>query len=137
LTVYALIVVPEAHDVFGSHREIGFVTRRVTVWLNGLGAALVAVFAWELRSRRAVRGQWTAWWLAAIAQAFLFAWHPVVDGLLDPATQSIADYDRFYLRHRVYLLASLAQWLAVVWLGLRSLRAWTAAPGQSRTRTIG
>jgi hypothetical protein len=60
------------------------------------------------------------------AQAVLFALHPSLDRLLDPATRTVADHARFYATHRAYLLVTAAQWIAgAVHMGL-VLAAWRA-----------
>ncbi|MBK8978469.1 MAG: hypothetical protein IPM29_21435 [Planctomycetes bacterium] len=129
LAVYAGIVVPVAHGVLGSHREVGFVTRRVTPWLNLLGAAMAMGFVWDLRrgGGPAGRARRVALAVVIVAQAFLFAWHPVLDRLLDPASRAIAEPRRFYLLHRVYLWVAMLEWLGAVALALAALAAWRRA----------
>ncbi len=124
LPVYAELVIPVASDVLGSHREVGFITRRVSVGLNGLGVLMVAMLGWDLRVRRAGRRAWIAWCVVVLAQGFLFVWHPVVDGRLDPALHSVDDEAVFYMLHRVYLWVSILQWATAVGLGWHALAGW-------------
>lgn len=124
LPVYAEIVIPVASDVLGSHREVGFITRRVTVGLNLLGVLMVAMLGWDLRVRCAGRRAWIAWCVVVLAQGFLFVWHPVVDGLLDPDAGSVNDEALFYMLHRVYLWTSILQWVTAVGLGWHALAGW-------------
>src|SRR6266436_3517580 len=37
LTFYALVVIPTAEHVLGNHREVGFITQQVTMWLTMSG----------------------------------------------------------------------------------------------------
>lgn len=50
LTFYAAVVIPTAHDVLGSHREVGFITQQVTERINA-----IAVVALVTSSRRPPR----------------------------------------------------------------------------------
>ena len=127
LSFYALAVIPEAHEVLGGHRPVGFITRRVTVWLNLLGVVLIAALAGDLRHRRAGPRAWIALGVMAVAQAFLFVWHGQVDGFLDVPTQGISAPDTFYVFHRVYLWVTAVEWLCAVGLGVTALAAWRDA----------
>ena len=133
LCFYALVVVPSAHDVMGGAREAGFLTRRVTVWLNVIAAAtLVVLLAHVLLLRRTgrtaiarrARGWLAGTWAAlALLQVALFVLHPVLDRLLDPNARQVLDEASFYALHRVYLLCSTAQ----LGLGLAHVAAALAA----------
>jgi Na+-driven multidrug efflux pump len=129
-TFYAAVVVPVGQEVFG-HRPQGFVTRRVTLFLNLSGAAAAALLAWDLfgkgdpsRCRRRARAG--LWLVLAGTLAVLFALHARLDSLLDPEAFDLADPRTFRRGHRLYLWISTVQWAAaVVYLAL-TLRAWRA-----------
>src|SRR3954471_15293662 len=83
-TFYSAVVVPIGTDVLGSAAEQGWITRRVTVWLNVAGAVALPVWAWDLaaspvptRRRQAVR--WLLWGVMAAALGLLFWLHPQLD----------------------------------------------------------
>jgi hypothetical protein len=125
-TFYALVVVPVGTKVLGGRVAQGFVTQAVTVHLNLVALTALAALAWNafaLRKRRPIVGTWV---VMLAAQVVLFALHPNLDRLLDPATRTVIDHARFYAIHRVYLLVTGAQWIAgVVHMGL-ALAAWRA-----------
>lgn len=133
LTFYAGVVVPVASAELGSHRAAGFITRIVTLWLNGLGIAALAVLGAHARRLRP-RGRARSVALATlgvmvVCQAALFALHPMLDGFLDPTARSVAEPDTFYLWHRAYLLTSLGLWGAGVVHSGAVLRVWRAGDG--------
>ncbi|MDX1965621.1 MAG: hypothetical protein SFV23_00495 [Planctomycetaceae bacterium] len=110
LTVYAGIVVPVGTELFGSTAQ-GFVTQRVTHWLNAFAAAALGATAplvWM--SRR--RWRLATWLLLAGSLAALVVVHVWLDQLVDPVRQSVPDHARFYTVHRVYLWVTSLQWLA-------------------------
>lgn len=55
---YGAFVVPTAHEVLGSHREIGFVARKVTGPLNWIGAATRALLLWNTAAETSRRTRW-------------------------------------------------------------------------------
>ena len=119
LTFYAAVVVPIGAAVTDSTTQ-GFITQRVTFWLNALGTAYVALTWTDLRGG-AGRGLQVTWCLVAIAQMALWLLHPVLDRMLDPDTLSISDAENFYRWHRYYLLATTIQWgAAVAHVGVRA-----------------
>ena len=110
LTVYSGIVVPIGASVLGA-TEQGFVTQRVTNWLNVLAAAALLASARPVfRSGR--RGLQAGWIILALALGTLAGLHPVLDSLLVPGHREVLDHDRFYTLHRVYLWMTTVQWLA-------------------------
>ena len=120
LTVYAAIVVPIGTEIFGS-TEQGFVTQRVTNWLNLLAALMLCLSAWIVFAsrRRWLIGTWAA---IAVSLAALVVLHVSLDRMLDPTLHSISDTDHFYFIHRLYLWVTAVQWLAGIGLfwGLQS-----------------
>jgi hypothetical protein len=128
-TFYGAGVLPVLHDEMDT-LQAGAITQRVTDRLNVVGASALAV-----------------WWLAALVGrqdgprrtrlallsastgllVFLVVWHAVMDRRLEES-----GLRGFYPLHRVYLLASTAQWVVNLALGAISLAAPRAvADGRS------
>lgn len=126
---YAAVVVPVGQEVLGSHREQGFITRRVTVYLNLAGGGALVLLAWDAAvsgevSRRRYRARWLAWLGMALLLALLVWLHPRLDLLLDVETHTILDRRTFRAGHRTYLWLSTLQWACcLVYAGL-ALQAW-------------
>ena len=135
-TFYAGVVIPTAHEVLVSHREVGFITQQVTRWLNLSSLLALALLTWRFFVER-VRHPSHSWRLPGITlgimfatQIALFAEHPILDRMLDGGTQSISSHGQFYSWHRVYLLTAAAQWLAAIihtWTLTRAPQSGTAA----------
>jgi uncharacterized membrane protein len=134
---YASVVVPVAQKELAtpqepdSHRRQGFVTRRVTNFLNLSGAIALAILALELMSADHKRWRRLAraiLWLGMAAALALLVWlHIHLDSMLDPDQRLILDREQFYASHRAYLWISTVQWaFGVVFLWL-TLAAWRAA----------
>lgn len=123
---YSAVVIPLLHEDLGSI-ETGYVTQRVTDYLNAAGAAAL-----------------TIWWLIALVErhrgpvgfrrarlggllvstgllAALVILHRVMDAHLE--TGSLRG---FYPLHRAYLIASTAQWVANLVLMAASIRLGSA-----------
>lgn len=127
LTFYAAIVVPLGTDLHGSLGQ-GFVTQRVTNWLNALlAAALIVSLPRTFRMARSSapsradgsRAWWTpprrwliAWGVLVVTLIFLCWWHTWLDALLDRGHRQVRERELFYARHRVYLWLTAVQWLA-------------------------
>jgi len=118
LTFYAAVVVPIGAEITSGTTQ-GFVTQRVTFWLNLLGTGYVAVTAGDLMGR-SYRGRQWLWVVLAATQLLLWLLHPILGRMLDSATLSLNDADTFYQWHRLYLVATAIQWGAgVVHVGLK------------------
>jgi hypothetical protein len=129
-TFYAGVVVPVGTDVLGSSLKQGFITRRVTRYLNLTGACALAVLAGDLAlardpSRRRRRGRLLLWAGMLACQAGLFGLHAYLESLLRPG-RIIADREAFRPAHRAYLWVSTFQWALAVLFLLGSMRAWSA-----------
>ena len=133
-TFYALVVIPTAHGVLGSHREVGFITQQVTRWINLVSLLALTLLAWNLiagrkgdtaPSKRLLR---ITLGVMLATQIVLFAEHPILDRMLDVETQSIASQARFYAMHRVYLLTAAVQWLAAMLHGWMLATAGACGP---------
>ena len=99
-TFYAAVVVPVGSAVLGSHTEQGFVTRRVTDFLNLAGAAALPLLAWDAAaSRRGAalwrRLRWSAWVALALTLGLLAWMHVRLDALLAPDAFEVLDRAAF------------------------------------------
>ena len=111
-TFYAAVVVPLGSDVVGSVAQ-GFITQRVTHWLNALGAVSLALLAWEITTlSRSRRLAWWSWAALGVTWLGLLVAHGLLDRRLDTATFSVENPQEFYRLHQVYLWLSVIQWLA-------------------------
>lgn len=132
LTFYSLVVIPAAHAVLRSHLRVGFITQEVTRWINVAGVSALALLLWDYlaaRKERPGRLRLGTWAVMAIAQAALLALHPFLDSRLDATSKDIAEPDRFYELHRLYLLITTVQWGAALPHVWALLRAWTSRDG--------
>lgn len=114
LTFYSAVVVPVGQEVLGSHREQGFVTRRVTNYLNFAGAIALLPLAWDAWASRTMgwwwrRTRWLAWGGMVLALGLLAWLHLRLDALLDPEAFRILDRKAFRAEHQRYLLTSTFQ----------------------------
>ena len=106
---YGAVVIPTAHDVMGSHREIGFVTRQITSSLNALGSAVTVILlvecivSWRRRSRGKRIALSVSGGVILTAQIVLILLRAVLDGFLDAETMTISNPDRFGFLHERYL----------------------------------
>ena len=138
-TFYALAVVPTGHQVLRSKVRQGFITQQVTNKLNVLGAVTTAWLLIELLATRRrsgrdwFRAQTVSWAALAVTLVALVWLHGRLDAQLDFAQRAVLDDVRFYQWHRVYLMVSTVQWLAMV-VHLASLLAFGRQPSAA---TIG
>lgn len=131
---YALVVVPVGGRVLGNETLQGFITQRATVWLNGIGAASLALLTLDAIVHRRFRVlrivvMVVAWSLLAS----LFALHDKLDSLLDAEYQVVNDSAAFYPLHAVYLTLSGVQWalmLVAAWLMLAAWRKTDSSPSR-------
>jgi hypothetical protein len=137
-TFYGAVVIHVAHRVLGSHLVVGFVTQRVTNWLNFSGGIALAFALWELLAVRPSAGRvlwWSmaaAWVLMAVTLIVLVIMHPMLDRLLDAQAREITDGGQFRTLHQVYLAVATVQWAAALlylWcMILQGVRPTVAAP---------
>lgn len=124
-TFYATVVVPLGEQVLGSSVEQGFVTRRVTNYLNLAGAAALPLLLWDMAvTERKSRLRAVAWLVMALALGALAWLHPRLDHFLDAKTMDVLDHDRFYAVHEVYLTICALQWAGALVFLFATLRAW-------------
>ncbi|HEY2584982.1 MAG TPA: hypothetical protein VGI81_04365 [Tepidisphaeraceae bacterium] len=124
-TFYAGVAVPMGMEVLGSHKVVGFVTERVTNWLNVGGVIALLILLWNTALSWKSRGKWVrntlliTWLLMAAIEVELIVLHPVMDRLLTTHPyRMILDEDRFEFLHHVYLISSSVQW------GIGLLHVW-------------
>jgi hypothetical protein len=132
-TFYAAVVVRVGTEELGSLGQ-GFITRRVTNYLNAAGAIALLVLAWDVIAtadssvpRRFAR------WLTALAMAIglvlLVVLHFHLEALLDVETRDIRDRGAFQTLHRLYLWISTAQWACALGHAVLTLQAWQTEDG--------
>jgi hypothetical protein len=128
-TFYASVVVPLGQEVFGM--EQGFLTQRVTNYLNLAGAVALALLAvdaaGERVGRRRWRLRWMAWCVMAASLVALVLLHARLDALLEADNLRILDRHAFRPGHRLYLWISTIQWAAMLAYLALTLSIWLAA----------
>lgn len=125
---YALVVVPIGTDVLQSATEQGFITRRVTIWLNAFGLVCLVSFCGDILVTRVyVRSRMLLLVMATLLQIGLFALHASLEARLDPAEHLIRDDRGFYRRHAAYLIVSGLLWFIMLGQSSLMLLAWREA----------
>jgi len=130
-TFYAAIVIPTANEVLGSHREVGFITQRVTDWLNVIAIVALLILSGNLlilRRKFSILGKSLPITLGVmiVSQCALFFAHPILDRLIQTESQSIDLHAQFYGWHRFYLLTAAVQWITSIlyvcsWIKIESI----------------
>jgi hypothetical protein len=124
---YSAVVVETGHQVLG-RTEQGFLTQKVTFWLNiaGIVALVMLAIDWFLipdpkRGRAWIRA---GCWIGMVAcHVYLFVLHDQLDALLDPMARHIES--GFRRPHQIYLWTSTVQWafaLVTSWCWLAAIR---------------
>lgn len=121
---YTAVVVPIGTEVLESAKDQGFVTQRVTNWLNYFGALWALVFLWDLVRERGPRWRWIGWAAAVVMLVPLFWLHVEMDTYLDAAEFRVVERRPFQLLHIVYLWISTFHWLIGLGLAWLTLRVW-------------
>jgi hypothetical protein len=129
-TFYSAVVIPVLHESLGS-LDTGFITQRVTDFINAAGGVTVALWWLAARVDRsakpALAGRTRLVLLAAttIILLVLIGLHDLMDERLEAGTLR-----GFYPLHRVYLIASTAQWFVNLGLMAVVLILWrNSRPG--------
>ena len=127
-TFYSAVVIQVGAEVFHSHLDQGFVTQRVSNYLNLAGAAALPLLAWDVLASRDVRWRrrlrWAVWAVLAGTLALLAWMHVRLDALLDAEQFRILDRETFRAEHQRYLIVSTVQWAAGLVALALALRAW-------------
>lgn len=134
---YSAVVVPVGQQVLHSPTDQGFITRRVTVYLNLVGAVALLPLAWDLlaekdRSTWRRRVRWLSWGMMAACQVLLFVLHPYLDSFLDSEGMEVLNRQAFRPGHRVYLWAHTIQWGFGVVYAVLMLQGWRIVDGNER-----
>jgi hypothetical protein len=130
LTLYTTAVIRNAHRVIGNHTRVGFVTQAVTLELQWIGAAALALMLWDgLASWRPSgrRLRWAlaaSWSVAALAHAGLFLLHAQLDAMLDFQARQLRDGTPFHGPHEGYEALVGIEWGAGLVYLLSALAAW-------------
>lgn len=109
IAFYGGLVIPKAHEILDSHREIGFVTREVTATANLLGATVLGVLllhgalAWKKLGKGARITLAASWAVMLAAQITLFLLRAHLDTMLDPGAMRVVERSRFMPLHERYL----------------------------------
>lgn len=137
-TFYSAVVVPAGEEVLGSSRQQGFVTRRVTNYLNAAGAVALPLCLWNLVISGAKtlgnRLCWASWGGMAMTWLIQVRLHPQLDRLLQPEVMLVADERAFRALHEWYLIASTTQWVCCLAFLVLTLGAWRQEDAARSTR---
>jgi hypothetical protein len=127
-TFYSAVVVPVGQEVLGSHRKQGFVTRRVTNYLNLAGVVAMISLGWDIAASRTKfrrrRVRWALWAIMGFTLAMLAWLHRELDDLLVADSFAISDESAFSSLHRWYLMTSTIQWACAMTWTVLTLFAW-------------
>jgi hypothetical protein len=133
---YSSVVVPIGQEVLPTRQDQGFLTRRVTQWMNISGAVALVPLLWDCAvpgdpSTLRRRLRWLSWLILAVTLAALFWLHPRLDAFLDPDQFVVYQRGDFRTWHRIYLWVSTVQWAAGVVYIVLMLLSW-----RSEDRTV-
>jgi hypothetical protein len=125
--VYGGVVVPVGAAVLGSETLQGFITQRVTLWLNGFAALWCVALAWDCLAVRgdALRGRLVA--ACAVGVLTLVGLHAAMDAHLDAEAMTVIDRAAFARLHMAYLGVSTLHWLLALAVAWRTLAVWRRA----------
>src|SRR5262245_29950371 len=126
---YAAVVIPVGLSTLRPPHLQTFVTRKVTMYQNGLGALLVLVAVWELACssdpvRRRVVARWLAVILFLLTLAGLLWLHPRLDALMDLESLTITNHEAVRPLHHAYIAIGGVQILAAMALMILTVFAW-------------
>ncbi len=135
---YGGVVVPVGSEVLGSDTDQGWITRKVTDYLNVAGAVALTLWGWDIAVardpapwRKRLRG--LVWVFLAAALGVLVWVHGRMDSLLDPEALRILDRPHFRSLHRWYLGTSTLQWAGSLLLLFWTLQAWQSEDARGET----
>jgi Domain of unknown function (DUF4149) len=123
-TFYSAVVIPVLHESLGS-LDTGYITQRVTDYLNAAGGVTLALWwlaAWFDRSAKPDLARHLRLWFLVATTIILLA----LVGLHDLMDQRLGSGSLrgFYPLHRIYVIASTAQWFVNLGLMLLVLVLW-------------
>jgi RsiW-degrading membrane proteinase PrsW (M82 family) len=118
-TFYAGIVIPLGMKVLGSHTEMGFITQKVTIYINIFSLIIFVFYAYCIKNQEFTKNIFLEE-IVAISligfQLLLFLLHNYQTNLLDFENHKIINYNNFYFLHRIYLIVETLIWLVVSFL---------------------
>jgi len=127
-TFYSTAVIATAQEVLHSHLRAGLITQQVTNRLNLVSLVPLALCLWNLAALRKTNRKrlWRMLGAALAAmillQVVLFGIHPLLDAQI--VGNEVPDGAKFFQLHRLYLVVSTAQWLAILCYIWSTLRLW-------------
>ncbi len=137
-TFYSAVVIHIGADVFASHRPQGFVTSRVTNYLNLAGGVALPLLAWDIAASTAPRwrrySRVALWAVLAVTLGLLVWMHERLDAYLDPVGFVIHEHTEFRQEHSRYLMVSTAQWAAALLLLALTLWDWRTEDAREARR---
>ena len=145
-TFYSTVVIHTGHRVLGGLLEVGFVTQRVTYWLNLIGVVALLILFWNVIAMwrgPCINMRWAlavTWLIMAAVQVSLFVLHSALDNVLNTHTHQILDRLRFRSLHNTYLTVSTVQWAAGllhVWFALAVWRRFDAGRSEAPVQAGG
>ncbi len=141
-TFYAAVVVPIGQQELGSHLDQGFITRRVTNYLNLRGVVAVVLLAWDMAasSDRAKVRYWVRWvaWVGLVLTLAALSWlHQQLDQWLSVEMHELANPKAFRSGHRWYLWLNTLQWVCGLVYVVFTLWAWSAEDRRAAMRELG
>lgn len=112
-TVYAGIVIPIGSEMIGETTQ-GFITQKVSYWLNIIGfLSVTALIGWtRYFQREQIMGILVGTLL--ICLLIQFALHIQLTKQLNMEALEVVHRGSFYTKHQVYLWVSTLQWLAML-----------------------
>jgi hypothetical protein len=116
---YGAVVVPIGSEILGSDLEQGFITQRVTIWLNISGLVCLAIWLWLIRVTQP-RDKWDLllWLILMVCLVSQFLVHAQMSRFIDSESHQILDRVQLKRWHPVYLSISTLQWfVALILLG--------------------
>jgi hypothetical protein len=132
---YGAVAIPIGRRILADQASLqSVITRDVTRWLNWCGVVALALLALDLLggdgsfSRRTAR--FVCWLIMALCQAALFSIHAQLGLVYRGSAIVIGDHDAFHVYHRLYLLATTAQFAAALAFLTVTLIAWHAMDAQ-------
>lgn len=138
---YGTIVVPAGAAVLGSHRDQGWITQRVTDYINHAGTVCLTVWAILLLCETAWNNWhgricWALWILLVICLFGQYYVHELMDAKLDLQIYRILDLSGFRTLHSIYLSISTLQWLAMLSLLILTLQSWQWPQGKTNSENV-
>ena len=111
---YSSFVIAAAHAVLRDHAIVGMITQKVTVTLNNCGFLAViflGVDAFQQKAKILGKALLLFLFLSLISLVII---HAQMDTFIDTKAQEVTEWGPFYNRHRIYLIISTVQFIAIL-----------------------